>query len=71
MVEVVLHLVVLGQAQEIAVLHVHQVLRLRGGKARGCGDSVGLRHIRTLLPVYSPAPTPAGLGGRPRLSVSS
>lgn len=31
MVEIVFHLVVLWQAQEVAVLHVHQVLWLRGG----------------------------------------
>lgn len=43
-VEVIFHLVVLRQAQEVAVLHVHQVLWLRGrraaecGQARGCGD---------------------------------
>lgn len=33
MVEVVFHLVVLRQAEEVAVLHVHQVLRLQGRTA--------------------------------------
>lgn len=32
MVKIVFHLVVLRQAQEVAVLHVHQVLWLRGGQ---------------------------------------
>ena len=34
MVEVVLHLVVLRQAQQVAVLHVEQVLWLVGGRKR-------------------------------------
>ena len=44
MVEIIFHLVVLGQAQEVAVLHVHQVLWLQGrravecSQAGGCGD---------------------------------
>lgn len=42
--EIIFHLVVLGQAQEVAVLHVHQVLWLRErravecSQAGGCGD---------------------------------
>ena len=40
MVEIVFHLVVLRQAQEIAVLHVHQVLWLRG-RAVECAQAWG------------------------------
>lgn len=34
MVEVILHLVVFGQAEQVAVLHVHQVLGLTMGSVR-------------------------------------
>lgn len=43
MVKIVFHLIVLRQAEEIAVLHVHQVLRLQGrtagrGQSRAASD---------------------------------
>lgn len=70
MVEVVFHLVVLWQAQEVAVLHVHQVLWLWGGgqwNAVRPGAAVtkqaSVLSEASSLSVYSPTPTPAGLGG--------
>lgn len=58
-VEVIFHLVVLGQAEQVAVLHVHQVLRLWGGTRQGGGTRNG--------PGVT-APTPwVGCGGRPEM----
>lgn len=41
MVEIVFHLVVLRQAQEVTMLHVHQVLWLRGRRAVERGQAWG------------------------------
>lgn len=44
MVEVIFHLVVFWKAQQVTVLHVHQVLRLKDTKFR----SEKIKHTQTL-----------------------
>lgn len=39
MVEIVLHLIVLRKTKQVAVLHVEEVLWLRGGGGEGVGDA--------------------------------
>lgn len=39
MIEVVFHLIILWQAKQVAVLHVHEVLRLEVGKEKRSWDS--------------------------------